>query len=137
MKILNYFQVVVDSSSQAKKDRANHAATLMDLDPFWNSNDYKEENWTVCNGGTKWYSTNPASDATQAVVTAWLDPAKDYNAPEFAVFRSGKGDGQGFRAPMSEVDFDTFRAEVVIEVQKTEDWIMTNHSLALDKVGPV
>lgn len=132
--IRNYFQVIVDASTQEKRDRANHAATLMDRDPWWNTHDYGPENWSRCNGDTKWYSSNPASDSTQAVVAAWLDSEKDYDAPEFVIFRTGKGDGQGFRTPMSEADFNLARAELIVEVQKTEEQLRADHNLVPDNV---
>ena len=89
MTIDDYFFIKVDVPTQVEKDLANHAATIMDSDSYWLTHDYPDKAWRKGNSGSVWFMGVPAGTSTQAVVNAWLDPAKDYNSPEFLFFLSG------------------------------------------------
>lgn len=132
MRERDYFQVIAESDTQEKRDINNHIATLMEHDPHWDTNDCDDNCWAHCNGRTKWYRSLPASPATQQVINGFRQ-GFSYSHALFRTLREGRGDLQGFRAPISEADFEAFRSHSVIEIRIKKDVdILALHNLTFD-----
>lgn len=126
------FRVLFQANNEQIKEIACHLATLMDTDTHWLSNDYTQSCWDMGNNGDWWVYDSPAGAETLLVVNAWRDEAKDYNAPEFVLFRNGKGDGLSYRGAVSEADFNTARTELIVSLDTKENLCAAN-GIVLDE----
>lgn len=127
------FQLIIPvGTNPSLMSIANHMATHMELDSYYDTNDHGLDNewlrYEDAQGNEFWVMDSPATSDGRLMVTSFKSNAP-YNTPLFVKFRTARGDGLNYRAPVTEADFNYFRDNIELLIDNDIEAALSSRGL--------